>query len=268
MSHGGGGHAKDLYPEEQIFGVGILLSLIGCYLVHFLEPYGLGTLLGGLLVSAACVAGANTVRKVASYGLGTGVPSIGMVSLGMGTLAAIAGILIPKALGYASITPYVAPILTLIISAIIGVIVGKLTVNPVGMKIPIMVRSMTFLSIAGAMALLGFSAVYAGSLSPDVFLNGALNDGMMAVAFIVAGMAILHPFNACLGPDESHKRTLTLAIACALLSWFIFSILKLDVISIVVSIILWAIVYFKYVKMSLNDACCVLHVPELPKKEE
>ncbi len=268
MSHGGGGHAAELFPEEQIFGVGIGLALIGCYLSHFLEPYGLSMLIGGLLVSAACVAGANTVRKVASYGLGTGVPSIGMLSLGMGTISAIAGVLIPKSFGLTSYTPYIAPILTLIISAIVGFIVGRLTVNPVGMKIPIMVRSMTFISIAGAMALLGFSAAYAGSLMPNIFVNNALNSGIMAVAFIVAGIAILHPFNACLGPDESHKRTLTLAVACGLLSWFIFSVIKLDLISIVISIVLWAIVYLKYVKMSFKDACCVLHTPEIPKKEE
>lgn len=35
MSHGGGGHAAELYPEEQIFAVGIALSLVGCYLANF-----------------------------------------------------------------------------------------------------------------------------------------------------------------------------------------------------------------------------------------
>ncbi|MEO2117367.1 MAG: tetrahydromethanopterin S-methyltransferase subunit C [Methanocaldococcus sp.] len=265
MSHGGGGHAVELYPEEQIFAAGIGLSLIGCYLAAILAPYGLNMLIGGLLASAACVAGANTVRKVAAYGLGTGVPSIGMVSLGMGTLSAVAGVLIP---GCFNLPYWLAPILTLIISAVIGYIVGRLTVNPVGMKIPIMVRSMTFLSIAGAMALLGFTVAYVGSLEPSAYIDGALNNGLMALAFIAAGMAILHPFNACLGPNESHKRTLTLAVACGLISWFVFSVVKLDIVSIIVSIILWAIVYVKFVKMSLNDACAVLHVPEIPKKEE
>ncbi|ACX72020.1 tetrahydromethanopterin S-methyltransferase, subunit C [Methanocaldococcus vulcanius M7] len=265
MSHGGGGHASELYPEEQIFAVGIALAFIGCYLANFLAPYGLGMLLGGLFASAACVAGANTVRKVAAYGLGTGVPSIGMVSLGMGTLAAVAGILIPD---YFNLPYLVAPVITLIVSAVIGYVVGKLTVNPVGMKIPIMVRSMTFLSIAGAMALLGFTIAYVGSMEPRAYIDGALNNGLMALAFIAAGMAILHPFNACLGPNESHKRTLTLAVACGLLTWFIFSAVRLDLISMIVSIVLWAIVYVKFVKMSLKDACAVLHVPEIPKKEE
>ena len=263
MSHGGGGHAAEVYPENQVFAAGIVLSLIGIYAAHFL-PDSLSMLIGGLLVSAACVAGANTVRKVAAYGLGTGVPSIGMISLGMGTLAAVAGILIPKALGL----PYlVAPILTLILALVVGVIVGNLTVKPVGMKIPIMVRSMTYLSVAGAMALLGFTTAYVGSLEPSVFIKGALESGIMALAFIAAGMAILHPFNACLGPNESHKRTLTLAIACGLLTWFAFSVAKLDVVSSVASLILWAVVYNSFVKQSLNDACEVLYTPELPKKE-
>ena len=265
MSHGGGGHAAELYPENQIFAAGIVLSLIGIYAAHFLSDFGLSMLIGGLLVSSACVAGANTVRKVAAYGLGTGVPSIGMISLGMGTLAAVAGVLIPKAFGI----PYlVAPILTLIIALIVGFIVGNLTVKPVGMKIPIMVRSMTYLSVAGALALLGFTTAYVGSLEPTAFVKGALNTGVMALAFITAGMAILHPFNACLGPNESHKRTLTLAVACGLITWFIFSVVKLDVISMVVSIILWAVVYVKFVKMSFKDACAVLYTPEIPKKEE
>ncbi|CAB3290183.1 Tetrahydromethanopterin S-methyltransferase subunit C [Methanocaldococcus lauensis] len=265
MSHGGGGHAAELYPENQIFAAGVVLSLIGIYAAHFLSGYGLSMLIGGLLVSSACIAGANTVRKVAAYGLGTGVPSIGMVSLGMGTLSAVAGVLIPKAVG---ITSLAAPILTLVLSFIVGFIVGKLTVKPVGMKIPIMVRSMTYLSVAGALALLGFTTVYVGSLDPKMFIDGALNSGIMALAFIVAGMAILHPFNACLGPNESHKRTLTLAVSCGLLSWFVFSVVKLDILSIIASIILWAVFYVKFVKMSFKDACAVLYVPEIPKKEE
>lgn len=264
MSHGGGGHATEIIPENQLFVIGVVLSIVGIYAANFLPGY-LSMLIGGLLVSSACVAGVNTVRKVASYGLGTGVPSIGMVSLGMGTLSAVAGVLIPKAVG---ITPLVAPILTLIISLIFGFIVGKLTVNPVGMKIPVMVRSMTYLSVAGALAMLGFTTAYVGSLDPNLYIKGALESGVMALAFIVPGMAILHPFNACLGPNESHKRTLTLAVACGFLTWFIFSVVKLDILSMVVSIILWAIFYVKFIKMSFKDACAVLYVPEIPKKEE
>jgi len=275
MSHGGGGHAAELYPENQVIAIGAILAIIGMYIATYSTQMGypqLSMLIGGLLAAAATVAGANTTRKVAAYGLGTGVPSIGMVSLGMGTISALAGVyLINTAIKYFGIPEmayYGIPIVVAVVSIILGLIVGKLTVKPIGMKIPIMVQSMTKLSLMGALSIMGFCVAFAGGFKPDVFINGAVNNGIIALAFIVAGIAILHPFNACLGPNESHKRTLTLAVACGLFSWFIFSIAKLDVISTVVSIVLWAIVYKKFVDMSLKDACAVLYTPELPKKEE
>ncbi|EHP88085.1 tetrahydromethanopterin S-methyltransferase subunit MtrC [Methanotorris formicicus] len=263
MSHGGGGHAAELYPEDQILAVGAVLTIVGMYVAQYVPS--LSMLIGGLLAVGACVAGANTTRKVAAYGLGTGVPSIGMISLGMGTTAALAGVLIPKVFG---IPEVVAPILTAVIAIIVGFIVGRLTVNPVGMKIPIMVQSMTKLSLAGALAILGFCVAYAGGFSAEIFIDNAVKNGIIALAFIGAGMAILHPFNACLGPNESHKRTLTLAVACGLITWLVFSIAKLDIVSTITAAILWAVAYGTYVKMSLDDACCVLYTPELPKKEE
>jgi tetrahydromethanopterin S-methyltransferase subunit C len=274
MSHGGGGHASELFPESQVLIIGAVLSIIGMYIAHFASQFGypqLSMLLGGLLAAAATVAGANTTRKVAAYGLGTGVPSIGMVSLGMGTVSALAGVLMAKALISQFALPtaviYAIPIIVTVVAIVLGFVVGKLTVKPIGMKIPIMVQSMTKLSLMGALSIMGFCVAYAGGFSPDVFMDGAIKNGIIGLAFIAAGMAILHPFNACLGPNESHKRTLTLAVACGLLTWFIFSVAKLDVISSIASIILWAVAYRSFVKQSLNDACEVLYTPELPKKE-
>ena len=257
-----GGHASELYPGNQVLVAGIVLSIVGMYIAQFVPKIAM--LIGGLLTVAATVAGANVTRKVAAYGLGTGVPSIGMISLGMGTIAALAGILLPKVVG---LPVEITPILTAVIAVVIGYIVGKLTVKPIGMKIPIMVQSMTKLSLMGALSILGFCVAYAGGFSPDVIMPGAIENGIIGLAFIAAGMAILHPFNACLGPNENHKRTLMLAVACGLLTWFVFSIASLDIISIVVSGILWAITYGLFVKQSLNDACDVLYTPELPKKE-
>jgi tetrahydromethanopterin S-methyltransferase subunit C len=41
--------------------------------------------------------GAEAVRRVAKYGLGTGVPSIGQIAMGMGIIAAMFGLAIVKA---------------------------------------------------------------------------------------------------------------------------------------------------------------------------
>ncbi|ABO34331.1 tetrahydromethanopterin S-methyltransferase, subunit C [Methanococcus maripaludis C5] len=262
MSHGGGGHAAELFPEDQVLAFGAVLSLVGIYIAHFFPS--LAMLLGGLLAAGACVAGANTTRRVAAYGLGTGVPSIGMVSLGMGTISALAGVLIPSAFG---LPVLVTPILAAVIAVVVGFIVGKLTQNPVGMKVPIIVSSMTKLSLMGALAILGFCTAFAGGFSADIIINGAINNGVIALAFIAAGMAILHPFNACIGPDESHKRTMTLAVACGFMAWLVFAIAKLDIVSTAVAAIFWFIAYGTFVKTSLADACEVKYVPELPKKE-
>jgi tetrahydromethanopterin S-methyltransferase subunit C len=263
MSHGGGGHAAELFPETQVLGIGLVLALIGMYIANFLPEYAM--LIGGALTVPACVAGANTTRKVAAYGLGTGVPSIGMVSLGMGTISALAAVYLPVALGIDSMA---TPIIAVIVSLLIGAIVGKLTQNPVGMKVPIIVSSMIKLSLMGALSILGFCTAFAGGFSANVFIPGAIETGMIGLAFIAAGIAILHPFNACLGPNESHRRTMYLAIACGLLAWLVFAISKLDAISTVISAVLWVATYAMFVKMSLNDASDVLYTPELPKKEE
>jgi len=269
MSHAVEGHAAELYPENQIIAVGTILAIVGMYISQFFPQVSM--ILGGLLASAATVAGANTTRKVAAYGLGTGVPSIGMLSLGMGILSSVAGIYlvntVVKKLGAGSELLYIIPVVVTVISVILGYIVGRLTVKPIGMKIPIMVESMTKLSLMGALSIMGFCTAYAGGFLPDTIIPGSIENGVMALAFIAAGMAILHPFNACLGPNESHKRTLMLAVACGFLTWFIFSVAKLDVISSIASIVLWAVVYREFIKQSLKDACCVYYTPEIPKRE-
>ncbi|HIP17407.1 MAG TPA: tetrahydromethanopterin S-methyltransferase subunit C [Methanothermococcus okinawensis] len=269
MSHGGGGHAAELYPENQVILFGAILAIVGMYISQFLPHVSM--LIGGLLAVGATVAGANTTRRVAAYGLGTGVPSIGMVSLGLGVISTLAGVLLAGVAISQFNLPnellYGIPIIVAVVSIVLGFIVGKLTVNPIGMKIPIMVESMTKLSLMGALSILGFCAAYAGGFYPDVIIGGAVKNGIIGLAFIAAGMAILHPFNACLGPNESHKRTLLLAIACGFITWFIFSIVKLDILSSVVSILLWGIVYREFVNQSLKDACCVLYTPEIPKKD-
>ncbi|HIP15683.1 MAG TPA: tetrahydromethanopterin S-methyltransferase subunit C [Methanothermococcus okinawensis] len=269
MSHAGGGHAAELYPENQILAIGTILAIMGMYISQFFPQVSM--LLGGLLASAAIVAGANTTRKVAAYGLGTGVPSIGMLSLGMGIISSVAGIYlvntVVKILGAGSELLYIIPIVVIVISVVLGYIVGRLTVKPIGMKIPVMVESMTKLSLMGALSIIGFCTAYAGGFLPNIIIPGSIENGVMALAFIAAGMGILHPFNACLGPNESHKRTLTLAVACGFLTWFIFSVARLDVISSIASIVLWAVVYKEFIKQSLKDACCVYYTPEIPKRE-
>jgi len=73
-------------------------------------------------------------------------------------------------------------------------------------------------------------------------------------------MGMLHPYNACLGPDEKRNRTLVLSIELgSLLSLLlgvglIFNDLIDGAILIAVSGIIWAISYIVFVKLSMKQA--------------
>src|SRR5664280_2466106 len=73
-----------------VMGLGIIGALIGIYLSP-INPV-IGPLLAALGGVCAIVWGADAIRRVASYGLGTGVPSIGYMSLAIGIIGVMAGL--------------------------------------------------------------------------------------------------------------------------------------------------------------------------------
>src|SRR5690606_34963495 len=117
--------AKGGYPAQTIMALGIVGGLVGIYLGH-IAPSAY-SFFGGIGAICATVWGADAVRRVASYGLGTGVPSIGMLALGMGIVAALFGL---------SIGGIAGPIVAFIVAAIIGAVIGALANKVIGMGIP------------------------------------------------------------------------------------------------------------------------------------
>ena len=71
-------------------GLGVIGGLIGIYVTPF-NPV-IGPLLAALGAVCAIVWGADAIRRIASYGLGTGVPSIGYMSLAIGVIGATTGL--------------------------------------------------------------------------------------------------------------------------------------------------------------------------------
>src|SRR5512143_2161566 len=93
MSAGGSGESKTKYPPQTVMGLGVVGGLIGVYAGGLLAPsIPALSFIGGLGAICAAIWGADAVRRVASYGLGTGVPSIGLLALGMGIVAALFGL--------------------------------------------------------------------------------------------------------------------------------------------------------------------------------
>ncbi|MDP2845669.1 MAG: tetrahydromethanopterin S-methyltransferase subunit C [Candidatus Methanoperedens sp.] len=249
-------------PSNTLAIFGISGGLLGIYISPFFPTAGA---LGAI---CAVVWGAEAVRRVAKYGLGTGVPSIGQIAMGMGIIAAMFGLAIVKPL------PIAGPIVALITASVIGFIIGWFAQNVIKMKIPVMIRCMTEIAAAGSLIIIGFSAAVAGnfdfmgSIIPNVFDNG-----VMLAVFWVGAMAILHPFNACLGPDERQKRLLYLAGSTGAITMAIIGIAATmtlgasGAITLLLGIILWLIFYKKFWDEVYNDAAAVVGTGLIPKTE-
>ncbi len=95
------------------------------------------------------------------------------------------------------------------------------------------------------------------------------------MVFIVGGMAMLHPFNACLGPDERQKRTLNLALSTGFIAMIVTGIaagaingVAAAVPTLIVAIVGWIIYYLRFFADVKEDAASVLSTGLIPKEEE
>lgn len=264
MSAGGSGEAKGGYSPQTIMALGIVGGLAGIYLGNFMPPAY--SFFGGIGAICATVWGADAVRRVASYGLGTGVPSIGMLSLGMGIIAALFGLAVGGTAG---------PIVAFVVAAIIGGVIGALANRVIGMGIPIMEQAMVEIAGAGTLVIIGLSVVIAGSFDYTAVIQNVIANGYIALIFIIGGMGILHPFNASLGPDEKQDRTLMLAVekgAIALIiTGFASSLhegLMAAGLNMLVGIVIWYFAFSKHYALIKRDAYAVVGTGLLPSSEE
>jgi tetrahydromethanopterin S-methyltransferase subunit C len=267
MSAGGSGEAAAGMSHNKIIGLGLLGGLIGIYAAHFLGamfgPYM--SFLGAIGAIAGIIWGAAAVRRVASYGLGTGVPSIGMIALGMGIVATTFGLAVGGVAG---------PVIAVIFAALIGLLIGLLANKVLSMGIPIMEQSMAEISMAGTITIIGLSVAMVGSFNFMDVLTGVIATGYIAVIFIAGGLAILHPFNANLGPDEKQDRTLATALEKGAIAMIIAGIVATinagasGSITIIVGVALWYFGFSKFYRLVKRDAFSVVGTGLLPTEEE
>lgn len=259
---------------------GIIGGLLGIYLTYILPLAGAGiggdieTFLKTIAPAAGALGGmcsifwgADAVRRVAKYGLGTGVPSIGQIAMGMGIVAAMFGLAIVKDM------VILGPIVALVTASVIGFIIGWFAQNVIKMKIPVMIRCMTEIAASGSIIIIGFSASVAGNFEFGNIIKLVFDNGVMLAVFWVGAMALLHPFNACLGPDEKQKRLLYLAGSTGAITMAIMGIAATmtlgasGVITLLLGIVLWLIFYKKFWDEVYNDAASVVGTGLIPKTE-
>ena len=270
MSAGGSadGAAAGAVSSTMLLALGIVGGLICIYLGGFLGDNG--SVIAALGAVLAIVWGADAIRRVASYGLGTGVPSIGYMSLSVGVISALAGISLATLLKMTILGPVFALVIAIIIGAIIAIVATKI----VGMKIPIMLQCTIEISCAAALSVLAFSVGIAGSYTMTAVYEHVVATGFIAVLFIMCTMAIQHPFNACLGPNEDQVRTLKCAASTGFLSMTVVGILSSTsgglgwVFVLVVGLIGWLISFRSFVQASCDDAASTKWSGLWPNVEE
>lgn len=269
MSAGGSGEATGSISSVHLLILGIVGGLIGIYIAPYSALFG--SAIAGLGGVCAIVWGADAIRRVASYGLGTGVPSIGYMSLSIGIVGALAGI----GIGYSFPQLEIAgPIIGLIFAMIIGLIVAVVAKKIVGMKIPILERCTMEIAGAAALSVLGFSVAITGTYDIEAVLEHVVGTGFIAVFFIMNTMAIQHPYNACLGPNEDQVRTLKCAASTAFLAMIITGILSVITggvswfIVLIIGLIGWVISFRAFVNASYGAAASVKWSGLWPKLEE
>ena len=120
--------SDDAISHTRTLALGVVGGLVGIYLT----PYNpiLGPLLASLGAVCAIIWGADAIRSLASYGLGTGVPSIGYMSLAIGIIGVVAGLATAVFIGM----PILGPIIGFILAMILGGIVALLGKKVIGMK--------------------------------------------------------------------------------------------------------------------------------------
>ena len=270
MTVGGGPVVEEEKAEGFTFPpdvtqLGIISAIIAIVIV--IIP-GLPAVVKAVGVIFALLWGTDSVRKTSKYGLGTGVPSIGVLAMGYGILGALVGIAFAGILNVSIVQPGV--LIGVIAMAIVGFISGVLSNNEkiIGMKIPGLERGMMELGIAGTLAMLLQFSIVAGSLNFDLVIEKAVSNGLIAVMFVLSMMAMFHPYNACLGPDERRPRTLMVSIEisgllCIILGIFVAATAGstwgvaglVDGISLLIfGLIVWIVFFVKFVKTAMREA--------------
>jgi len=271
MSLGGAaGGAPSAYEPKKLRMYGLVGSVVGIYLGAILNS-ALNTevfsFIGAVAAIFAVVMGANAVRRVCAYGIGTGVPSIGMLALGMGIVAVMFGLSVAETLGFGML----GPIITLVYAGVFGYIIGVIANKVIKFNIPVMEEGNADLSMAGAMAILGWSFAISGTLGYADIVNDVLMTGYIAIIFIAGGLAILHPFNANLGPDEKQDRTLVNAIMVSGIAMITTGIAALltqglaaGLLQLIIGFAIWFYFFRMYYRLVKRDASAVVGTGLLP----
>jgi tetrahydromethanopterin S-methyltransferase subunit C len=206
---------KKEFTSPQLYLIALVLGIIAIMMVKFSHSL---TPIAVILIWPAFISGANAVRQVARYGLGTGTSSIGYWGTAVGATMAFTSQFINPAYNFAS--PYFEIFGALIVGAVTGICAQKI----IKMKIPVMISASAVLASSTAIIAMFFLAMlteYSAQVSTlDAYITYPL-------IYIAITLAILHPFNGSMGAGENQKRTLRLSAVEASVTTGLFGLIAL-----------------------------------------
>ncbi|MCK4398172.1 MAG: tetrahydromethanopterin S-methyltransferase subunit C [Methanophagales archaeon] len=253
------------YFNESRLGI---FALTICVLIAIFP--GLPAFIKGIGIMIVFAWGADSVRKTARYGLGTGVPSIGVLAMGFGIIGGITGIAVASmsfgTLVVGGVEIAFGVLAGVALLALLGFVSGNLANGDkfINMKIPGLERGMTELGIAGTLAVLIEISIVVGTYDPAKVLPNVINNGLIAAIFIISAFGMLQPYNTCLGADERRARTLLMSIEIGGIASIILGIattLTLSAVQgvplIVLGAVVWVVFYRAYMKACMDEAYAV-----------
>jgi tetrahydromethanopterin S-methyltransferase subunit C len=114
-------------------------------------------------------------------------------------------------------------------------------------------------------------SVVGGVLYPGI-QAAVISTGFIALLFILNTMAIQHPFNACLGPNEDQVRTLKLAASTSFMAMAIVGLISVGIspawwLIAVIGALAWFISIRSFIQASAEGAASVKWSGWWPKEE-
>ncbi|MDV0445789.1 hypothetical protein MmiAt1_13850 [Methanimicrococcus sp. At1] len=234
----------------------------------------LSVLSANLGMIIAIVAASAAVRKISKYGLGTGVPSVGMFGIGLACIISICSVFLGGVF-----SPLIGMILALAVGGFGGFLINKV----LAMNIPAMEMRLAEITAGCTLAMTASFIIVTGSIQSYDLLVNYLLSGTVALGFIGIAVAVFHAYNANLGPDEAPDRTRMLAILDASLILLILGIaaflaaygpdvpltnLIVPIVTIFMSLIFILISYYQFWTYVKRDACEIMETGLLPSEED
>lgn len=247
--------AEDLIPNQIIILVSVILGTLCIYASSLEVIGGVFAILAAIL---ATVYGTNTLRHVAKYSLGTGVPSIVYMLTSVGLVSYISSMIISSYMDMA----IAFPIVGIILSALIATIVSLVCKHIFKIKVEVLSKSFISISIASLLLMIAMSCLIAKTSKPDMIYELVIQNGLILLIMLLSVMAIQNPYNACMGPNEDQYRTLSLAVSNTFMMLIVISVISMLntqywILYLAISVIGWFIFFNKYVNYTKQQAASI-----------